>query len=260
MLMVAVLASCSTQKKIVYLQDNIKNAETATIAGGEIRLQPNDMVSIFVSSRNPELAYVFNLPQISQTITSTSSSMSSGGSSSSGGVLSYTVDGNGNIDFPILGDLHVEGMTRTDLAKDIKTRILANGMIKDPIVTVEFANQGFSAIGEVNSPGVYNITKDQTNIFEALSMAGDLTINGVRNNVTLTRKVDGKLISYNLDLTTRNVYNSPAFYVQQNDVIYVQPNRIRSSQATANGNTLRSTSFWMSLASFITTMTLLIIN
>ncbi|MFI3321303.1 MAG: polysaccharide biosynthesis/export family protein [Rikenellaceae bacterium] len=245
--------SCNTQKRIIYLQDNTIETEMATIKGGEIRLKPTDMISIFVSSKNPELATIFNLSRVQQTIGS--NSLSSGQS----GTLAYTVGDDGTIDFPVLGKLNVEGKTRLELAAHIKQQILDSEYIKDPIVTVEFYNLTFSTLGEVSKVGTYDIKKDKTTIFEALSMSGDLTINGKRERVFLSRKLeDDKLITYQLNLKSKDIFQSPAYYVQQGDLIYVEPNSVKTNQSTVNGNSLKSTSFWMSLISFITSMTLII--
>ena len=257
-LMVLTLSSCATQHKVLYLQDNIINTEIEIIKGGEIRLKPNDAISIFVSSKNPELSSVFNLPRVQQIIGN--SNYNSTGSGYNNGILGYTIDLKGYINFPVLGEIQVDGLTKLELAEVIKQRILKSDMIKDPIVTVEFSNLTFFTMGEVAKPGRYSITKDKITILEALSMSGDLTINGVRDRVFLTRKLEDKLITYQLDLKSTSIYQSPAYYVQQNDVIYVEPNKTRSNQSTINGNTVRSASFWISLTSLLTTLTLLFIN
>ncbi|MFR9496541.1 MAG: polysaccharide biosynthesis/export family protein [Rikenellaceae bacterium] len=250
LILVAMCTSCATQRKIIYLQDNKVNTYIETIAGGDIRLKPDDVISIVVTSKNPELAAIFNLSKPQQ----------EGSSMSSSTQVNYTVNSDGMIDFPVLGFIEAEGLTKTELIEIIKSKIIDSEMILDPIVTIEFSNLSFSTLGEVASPGNYNITKNKTTILEALSMSGDLTINGVRDRVFLTRKDGNKVRTYQLDLRSKDIYQSPAYYVQQNDVIYVEPNKIRTNQSTVNGNTVRSASFWMSLASFLTTITLLIIN
>ncbi len=249
------LSSCATQEKIVYLQNNVIDTQIETIAGGEIRLQPNDIVSIYVSSRNPELASIFNLPRIQQTIGGNTTSIGS-----ANGVIGYTIAPDGNIDFPILGEIEAEGLTKIELADKIRGMIISSNHIKDPIVTVELENLTFSTIGEVTRPGNYRITKDQTTIFDALSLSGDLTIYGLRDRVYLTRRVDNRLVTYKLDLRSKDVYQSPAYFIQQNDVIYVEPNKVRSNQSTVNANTFQSVTFWMSLTSLLTTLTLVFIN
>ncbi len=246
---IATLTSCATRQNVIYLQDQVVDTQIETIAGGQIKLQPNDEISISVSSKDQTLAAIFNKERARQ-----------GTTSSSQNGLNYAIDTDGNIDFPILGEIKAEGKSRSELEKEIKGKIISSNMVKDPVVTVDYENLSFSAIGEVAKPGNYEIKKEQTNIFEALSMAGDLSIYGLRDRVFVTRNVDGKLITYNVDLKSTDVYNSPAFYIQQNDVIYVEPNNIRANQSTVNGNTVRSASFWMSLASFVTTIVVLIVN
>ena len=255
---IAALSSCATQQKILYLQDNVINQEIEIIKGGEIRFQPNDIISIFVNSKNPELAAVFNLPRVQATVGN--QSLSASASSQYSGVLNYTLNSNGEIDFPVLGTVMAKGKTKSELAEYLKKEIINSGLIKDPVITVEYANLTFTTMGEVTRPGNYNIKKEKTTILEALGMSGDLTINGVRDRVFLTRQLeDNKIITYQLDLKSDTIYNSPAFYVQQNDVIYVEPNRFRSNQSTASGNSFFTTQFWISLASLATSIATLFI-
>ncbi len=256
--LVVLLSSCHTKEKIVYLQDNLIGIEIETVEGGVIRFKPNDIISIFVSSKDPALATVFNLPRVQQTLGGTTTSI--GNNSYNNGILNYTVDAEGCIDFPVLGEIKVEGMSKKELSNHIKSLIIESEMIKDPVVTINFENLTFSTIGEVAKPNSYSIKKDQITIFEALSMANDLTIYGVRDRVFLSRQEGNKLTTYQLDLRSKEIYNSPAFYIQQNDIIYVEPNRMRANQSTLNGNSVLSTSFWISLASLATTVLILIIN
>ena len=128
-------------------------------------------------------------------------------------------------------------------------------------MTVEFMNLCVSVLGEVNSPGRYGIDRDKTTIIDALSMAGDLTINGNRNNVTVLRQDGDVQRVYAIDLTSgRDIYSSPAYYLQQNDVIYVEPNEMRARQSTVNGNTIRSASFWISITSLVMSIVVLATN
>ncbi len=256
LLLIFCMTSCATQQKILYFQDRDVNKEIETIEGGEIRFQPNDIISIFVTSKNPELASVFNLPRIQGSIGSSSSAIASSGQN---GVLNYTIDSEGCIDFPVLGSIKVEGFTKTELSKHIKAQILSSNLIKDPVVIVEYVNLSFSTMGEVTRPGQYFLTKEKTSILEALSMSGDLTINGIRDKVFLTRKINDKLITYQIDLKSQGIYKSPAYFIQQNDIIYVEPNKVRSNQSTVNGNAVRSVGFWVSIASFLTSITTLFI-
>lgn len=256
LLIVAISASCATQQQISYFQDVRPNVEFGYVEGKSVTVQPEDMLSIVVSSKNPELAVLFNLPRIQQLAGDNSTLTSYNNRELSG----YTVNSKGFIDFPVLGEVHIAGQTKEEIAETIKNALITNDLVKDPIVTVAFINLQFSVMGEVDRPGRYNLEKNQTTILEALSMAGDLTIYGQRDKVFLTRDINGKKITYQIDLRTHNVYQSPAYFVQQNDIIYVEPNKVRANQSTVNGNTIQSTSFWISLASLLTTITVLFVN
>lgn len=175
------------------------------------------------------------------------------------GVSGYTVDLQGNIDFPVLGKVHVADMTREEVAVLIKSELQSRDLIKDPVVTVEYMNLSISVMGEVNRPGRYNIDKDHLTILDALSQAGDLTIFGKREKVLVLRNEDGKQRVYGINLcSAEHLYTSPVYYLQQNDVVYVEPNDTKARQSTVNGNNVRSTSFWISLASLLTSIAVLI--
>ena len=152
-------------------------------------------------------------------------------------------------------------MKREEIASYIKNELISKNLIKDPVVTVEFMNLAISVLGEVGKPGRYNIDRDKITLLDAISMAGDLTIYGKRDNVYVMRNEGGKQTSYRVNLlSAQDVYSSPAYYLQQNDVIYVEPNSVRARQSTVNGNNVRSTSFWISLASLLTTITVLFVK
>ena len=132
-------------------------------------------------------------------------------------------------------------------------------MINDPVVTVEFSNLYISVLGEVNNPGRYGIDRDKITLLDAIGMAGDLTIYGKRQNVVVMREEEGKQLFYRVDLTSvDDLYSSPVYYLQQKDVVYVEPNETRARQSTVNGNNVRSTSFWVSIASLLTSVAVLI--
>lgn len=251
LLIALALSSCATSQKIVYFQDAQMGEEQSIEKGKYITIRPQDQLSIVVSSKNPELAAVFNLPRAAPYVGGRVES-----SNPNGQILGYTVTQDGDIDFPILGKVYIQGLNREQVAGLIKGR-LSEDLVKDAVVTVEFLNLSFSVMGEVTRPGKYNINKDQITILEALSMAGDLTIYGQRDKVLLIRTDDNRT-TYKLDLRSNEIFNSPAFYVQQNDVIYIEPNGVRANQSTVNGNTARSVSLWMSIASFLTTLGVLI--
>ena len=159
----------------------------------------------------------------------------------------------------MLGKLHVQDMTREEVAVYIKKELQSHDLIKDPVVTVEFMNLSVNVMGEVNRPGRYNIDKDHLTILDALSQAGDLTIYGKREKVLVLRNENGKQRVYGINLCSADhLYSSPVYYLQQNDVVYVEPNDTKARQSTVNGNNVRSTSFWISLASLLTTISVLI--
>ncbi|MBQ9185887.1 MAG: polysaccharide biosynthesis/export family protein [Bacteroidales bacterium] len=251
------LASCNTDtyKKINYLQD-VQDRTTMSVNKNEgIIVQPKDQISIVVSSRNPELAAMFNLVNVSYQ--AGSEMVSSGGQQR---LMGYSVDTNGNIDFPILGSLHVAGLNRWQVAELVKTELQDRNLLKDPVVTVEFMNFRISVLGEVTRPGTFTVSGDKINILEALSIAGDLTIYGKRDKVQVIREYGGERTIYLLDLRDSQIFNSPAYYLRQNDIILVEPNKVRAGQSTLNENNLRSTSFWISIGSLLMTLTTLIIN
>ena len=249
------VTSCNTYKKINYLQDVVPDREERIAINKGILIQPKDMISIVVSSRNPELAMMFNLPVISYQ--AGSEVVANGGSQR---LLGYVVDNDGNIDFPVLGLVHAAGLTRWELAKEIKSRIIDGNYIKDPVVTVEFMNFKISVMGEVTSPGTYNIEGDKITLLQALSLARDLTIFGRRDNVSVIREQGDERIIYQVDLRSASLFESPAYYLQQNDIVYVEPNKVRAGQSTINENNIKSVSLWVSIGSFLTSLAVLIVN
>lgn len=256
LLVIVLFSSCDSSKKVVYFQDLKSGISEQLIASTQITFRPEDKLSIVVSSKDPQLASLFNLP-----IASFRAGLASGAQNSNQEMSVYTVDAQGDIEFPVLGKIRVAGMTRSELAGYIKDRLIKENLIKDPVVTVEFMNLSVFVLGEVNKPGRINIDRDRITVLDAISMAGDLSIYGKRNPVYVLRKEGDKETAYQLDLcSAKQIYSSPAYYLQQNDVIYVEPNSVRARQSTVNGNNVRSTSFWMSLASLLTTITVLIVK
>lgn len=240
---VFMITSCKTPTNVVYLQDIQPNISMALQEERAIRLQPGDRLSVIIHSKNAEMVEMFNLY--------TKNSVAGGGTSL------YTVDESGNIDMPVLGMIDVEGLTRTEVADLVKYKLLSANLLRDPIVIVEYAQMEYYVMGEVNAPGKIEITKDKVNIIEALISAGDLTINGSRENILVLRTQNGVQVPYRINLTeTRSVYASPAFYVQQNDIIYVEPNEQRISESAVNVNVTRTPSFWVSMGSFLMSLIL----
>ncbi len=242
---------CKTPKDIAYFQD-IQNNDYVTVSdSAELRLKAGDKLTIIVHARKPELAAQFNLSVSSQRIGYTN--LNNGAYQMS----SYTVSDEGTIDFPELGSLDVVGLSREEVLDLIKSKLRESEYFIDDnfVVTVEFDSMFFTVLGEVPKPGRYAITKDRLTILEALGTAGDLAIQGIRKNVKILRdEGQGKRV-YVLDFTNANqVLTSPVYYIQQNDVVYVEANDLKKRQTTNNGNTLRTGSFWISIASIMTTL------
>ena len=247
--MTAVLAglvSCNpeTYKKINYLQDVDGDTTMSMKVNKGIIIQPQDQLSIIVSSIDPKLAAQFNL-SVSNYLTGTEMSSSN----STHRITGYVVDNDGDIVFPGLGRLHAAGYNRWELQEKIAGELADRGLLKDAIVTVEFLNFKVSVLGEVSSPGSYSVVGDKITILQALALARDLTIYGQRDNVQVIREQNGRRQIYTLDLTSSDIFASPAYYLQQNDVVYVTPSKVRAGQGEINENYFKSGSFWISLAS-----------
>jgi len=264
--LVLLLVGCSTPKNVAYFQDAENIRGMALQLEQPLRLRTNDKINIIVNSADPLLMQQFNLyasTSGNRTLGATVIPQMSAGkvNSSNGLILAYTVDEQGDIEFPVLGKVSVQGMTRKEVASYIHDRLIARELVKDPIVTVEYVNLSVKVLGEVNRPGHIDILKDNYTILDAIADAGDLTINGQRKNVMVMREVDGEDMTYIINLCNRQeMLNSPAYYLQQNDVVYVTPTRKRQREANSVGNTFTQPAIWISLASLLTTITALLIR
>lgn len=247
---VVAMWSCKGSKYVAYFQDVANKDTVLQMAQVQpLRIMNGDKLLIVVYSRDMDMARIYNLPipgtriGISNTATSPQATMA------------YTVDTNGCIDFPVLGRLSVAGMRRDEVATMIKDRLVNENLLNDAVVTVEMDNLYVNIIGEVSKPGRYSLTKDNMTVIDALGMASDLGIQGQRTNVLVVRNIDNQAHTYCLDLNNlEQVVKSPAYYLQQNDIVYVEPNNYRKRQTTVNGNNALSTSFWVSVASLITSI------
>ena len=204
------LSSCGskTSRNINYLQDATKDTTMTMKSELGILVQPKDMISIVVSSRNPELSAMFNLTNVSY--------QAGAETSATGGyqrLMGYSVDSDGNIEFPIVGKINVAGLTRWQVSDKVRNELITRNLLKDPVVTVEF-------------------------------------LNFRRDKVSVVRELNGKRNIYFVDIRSVDLFNSPAYYLQQNDVVMVEPNKVRAGQSTVNENNLRSASFWVSMGSF----------
>lgn len=252
-LMAAVMGgtSCSSYNSALYMQESEVFNETSKSQLYDFRIMPKDELTILVSTSDPEASAPF-YRKIGQTKGQTSNN-SVGMNDAK--LLVYLVDNNGCIDFPILGMLKVDGMTTRQCEELIRGR-LKDYLNEEPNVTVRSNNYKFSVLGEVARPGTYTTENEKMTVFEALAQAGDMTLFSVRNDVQLMREdATGKRQIYTLDLTRADIANSPYFYIQQNDVLYVKPTKAKVRSNTFSTNA----SMWITLLSLVTSVTTLVI-
>jgi len=250
--MVLVLGSCGSTKNVAYFQ----NADSISYAASkmlyEAKIMPKDELTITVITTDPKASIPFNLA-VSQTL-GTSGQLSSG----QGSLQGYLVDNNGNIEFPVVGTLHVGGLTKNQAETLIKSKVkpyLASN--ENPIVTVRMASYRVVVTGEVTKPSVISVPQEKMSIIEALAQAGDLTIYGKRENVLLIREdATGEKSTHRLNLNDANIINSPYYYLQQNDIIYVEPNKVKAQNSTIGS----STTLIMSGLSILTSIAALVVN
>lgn len=255
-------SACNVNKEIPYLIDAGK---IAVLTDSDIPVsipdpvfQVGDLLVITVNADTPEAATPFNLPLVPSGVTAynpTSSQITSYGGS--GSLQNYLVDTNGNITMPIVGKIHVAGMTKSGLIKVLKDKIYPRYIKEEPIILVRFANFNVSVLGEVTHPGNFIIPNDKVSIFEAIALAGDLSIFGRRDNVLLIREGAGGRETIRLDLRDKRLVNSSYYYLQQNDVLYIQPNdpKSRSSAlSTAETLSLSLVGTFISLTSLLVTI------
>ena len=250
----ALLSGCTSYKKVPYMQD----PETVNAYGKEIplydaKIMPKDLLSITVSTSDPQAAAPFNL-----TIqTNTTASQGIQYTTSQAAIQQYLVNNQGEIDFPVLGKIKIGGLTKNEAESMIREK-LQPYLKETPIVTVRMANYKISVLGEVKSPGTFTVSNEKVNVLEALAMAGDMTIYGVRDNVKLIREdAQGKREIIMLDLTKSDLVLSPYFYLQQNDILYVTPNKtVAKNSSIGNATTIAisATSILVSIASLIATL------
>lgn len=235
------VSSCASQKEITYLQGAYNGYTQQSDDSYEIKIRPDDMLGIMVNSKDSELAQMFNLPMVSYQVGERVVGQNR--------MLGYLVDNQGDINFPQLGKIKVGGMTRTELTDYITKQLIDMGYVNDPVVTVQYLNFKVSVMGEVNNPGTIDIESDRLTLFDALSAAGDLTIYGLRDRVKIIREVDGVKTVSVVDLRSAEILDSPFYYLQQNDVVYVEPNRAKAGQSEINSN--RTISTYASIVSVI---------
>ncbi|VXC30969.1 Sugar transporter [Flavobacterium sp. 9AF] len=218
------LFSCASRKKIVYLQNASTESNNHSY---EPYLQSDDVLLIIVSSENPEIAAPYNLKSVSIQGNSEEAINSER-------QQTYIIDNNGNIEFPILGTMHLGGLTKTQAVQKIKNELKEH--VTDAVVNMRILNFKVSVLGEVNKPSSYNVKSERITLLEALSLAGDLTVYGKRNNILLIREQNGTKILERIDITKSDFINSEYYYLKQNDVIYVEPNKTKINSSSIGPN------------------------
>ena len=252
LLATTLLSSCGTTKQIAYLQnsDSIDFAQSRFLY--DARIMPKDQITISVNTTTPEASVPFNL------LLQNSYTQGRSVNSASSTLMPYLVDNDGFINFPIVGKLKVGGLTKAE-AEQLVTEKIRPYMAEseNPVVTVTMASYSVSVLGEVNHPGTFQVSREKITILEALAQAGDLTIYGVRDRVKLIREdATGKKSIETLNLCDANIINSPYYYLQQNDVVYVEPNKIKAQ----NSKVGQTTTLWFSATSILVSLTSLLYN
>ena len=221
------LSSCASKRNIVYFQNSDQISQSTyrqDDANYKIKIMPNDNLFIRVSAINPDAVAIFNVVQ------------SQNGNISSGSldILGYLVDPKGNINLPLVGEVHVAGLTKAEAIQLLQKEI--SKFVTEPVVNIRILNYKISILGEVARPGIYTVTDERISIPQAIALAGDLTIYGERHNVQLIRLENGEKKFYYFDLTSPDIFSSPNYYLLQNDVLYVTPNGTKVRSSTSNQN------------------------
>ena len=242
-------SSCSSSRQVSYLQ-KLNEEFRDTLIEYDARIMPKDLLTISVSCSEPEAALPFNL-----VVPASQTGINSTNLVSQPTLQNYLVNNQGEIVFPVLGTLKVGGMTTQETSELIVGK-LERYLKERPIVTVRLVNYKISVIGEVSRPGVYTVNNEQVNVFEAVAMAGDLTIYGKRDNVRIIRTVDGKQKLITINLNDENIIYSPDFYLRQNDIVYVEPNKAKKQSANIGS----STNLLISITSILISLAGLMVN
>lgn len=251
LLVVVSLTGCTSYKKVPYLQNSADVNNTLSAQPlYDARIMPKDLLTITVNTTDPQAAVPFNLTTQTPAATGASELFST----TQPTLQKYLVDNSGNIDFPVLGTLHLGGLTKGEAENLIRERLMAY-LKETPVVTVRMVNYKISVMGEVARPGTFTVSNEKINVLEALAMAGDMTVYGLRDNVKLIREdAEGKRQIVELNLNDANLVLSPYYYMQQNDILYVTPNKTKAKNSDIGNTTttvISATSILVSIASLI---------
>lgn len=246
---VILFASCEETTEIAYVKDAPRQTPQEVVGEFSKGIQPNDLLYIYVESETPEASILFN-QETNKIATSNGVVMNPG----SNAVQGYLVNQEGDIIFPVLKKVHVQGLTHNELAAELERRLVSEGHILDAVVTVKLMNFHVSVLGDVVRPSQIIVTGERMTIFEALSMVGDMTIYGQRTNVTVIREENGVRTIGEIDLTSKDAFNSPYYFLHQNDVIYVEPNMKKKRTAERDPMLLTYISSAVSIVSVLSSV------
>lgn len=243
------MTSCGGANPIVLIEDVQPNIVMRLQEEKPIRLLPGDKLNVSVHSRDKELVEMFNI---------NGGGGSGTGMSTNANSNAYTVDENGQIEMPIIGSINVKGLTRIELQNLVKYKLLASKLVRDPIVSVEFLEMNYFTLGEIGY-SAHPIKRDKVTLLEAIAESGGISTEGMHTKVLVLRSLDGKQTPYQVDVTkVSDLYSSPVYYIQQNDVIYVEPTETKKNNTSIYGNSFRTPTFWMGLFNFALSLILLI--
>jgi len=258
------LSSCGSIRDYNYFQDtHAGTVNKIANAAQAVTVKPYDKINIFVSCKDPQLAAIYNLTSVQNRVGANTGGRSGGSSASYSGngySLPYTVDENGEVDMPVLGKIQVAGLTRQEIEERVKQKLTTSEQgVKDATVTVEFAGLYVGVLGEVGTVGQIPIDRDQFTILDAIERAGDLLPTGNRKNIKVYRKVDDTFQTYEVDITNFGALcASPVYMMQQDDIVYVEPSKMKARQSTVMGNTWLTPAFWISIFTFGVSMAALL--
>lgn len=222
-LAILLVSGCRTEQRYLYVEDAPHNTPTPITNSYDATIYPNDELYIFISSQSPESVKAFNQETNTTKVIKDKNA-----------IKGYLVSQSGDIIFPVLGRLHVAGKTRTQLEREIESMLIQGGYVTDPVATVNLMNFHVTVIGEVKKPSVIVAEGSRLTIFEALAQCGDITMDGMRTNVVVVRSGINKQIVDTIDLTRKEVLNSPYYYLQQNDIVFVEPTPKKKRKAWRN--------------------------
>ncbi len=241
LLIVIATQACKSPKEIVYFRDSDSNNTEINSNYYDLKIAPDDLLSITVSAMDLEAVRPFNLPIISLNNTD-------GRATGQPVLQTYLVSRDGKINFPVLGQLEVAGLSRSALEKDLSEKL--KKFVTDPIITVRITNFKVTVLGEVARPGSFVIPNERISLPEALGLAGDMTIQGRRQNVSVIREENGNPKQYFVDMTNKQTFNSPVYFLKQNDIVYVEPNSTKIKSSSVGPNT----TIWLSIVSTLITL------